>query len=338
MRTIVPLTDNEKHIVERVTEAMRDHGTFDELAAIKKNELSLDDLARSISQYPSVFGQQQLGNASRSVQTLIDTLCIKDISDRVYHIPTKAILGQGFAVAKINFFFMLYYSLRQRDMLEDYTTMIMEVIKRNVYTSMAEEVFLAIISDKNIPLQVRSNAGYLLANIWEYRLDHGVKEFAPILNNIWNSRKKLRPAYGTMLGVSELFLLSRESGNIWMEFFQRDDLKHEEIDSLQEFIMGLSFEEMETLAREMERTGKSTYCIEEIRDFLGGSRMYEEYNLDDPREIFRSYKQRKRNADFRKRANLEGPKKTIEEYLMIYLLARPEMDEELAGQRWRSEP
>jgi hypothetical protein len=333
-KTIVPLTKKEKEIVERVTSTLSSLGMKSVVEAIEVNVQALKDLALSISQYPSIFHQQRLGKNSRSVKTLIENLCITDISDLIYHIPTKALLGQGFAVAKINFFFMMLYSIQQTDTLQNYYEKIQSIIQKNVYTSMGEEVFLSIISDKNIQLEVRTRAGLRLANIWEYRLDHGVKEFAPILNNIWTSRKNMQPIFGTMLGITEFFHMSHDSGDVWLDFFHRDDLRHEEIDSLHEFLMGLSFEERESISKEMERTGQSTFCEEDVRSFLGETRMYTEYNIDDPREIFRSFKQRKRNAEFRKRADLEGPKKTIEEYLMMYLLS---LDEEVVLDQFEKE-
>lgn len=325
-KKIVVLNEAEEHIIQLVYSTLEKKLKNSEIETVKNNVYALYDLAESIALYPDIFGKQVLGGYSRSIETLVENLCIRDIMDLALHIPTKAILGKGFSVAKINFFFMIYYVCRENmdGSITEIVESISEMIYENVFIIMAEEVFLAIISDKEVPLHIRMNAGYMLANIWEYRLGHGVKEFSPILSNIWNSRKKMKPSYGTMFGVSELFQLSSNSGTVWLDFLQRDDLRHDEIDSLQEFLMGLSFEEMELLSREMERQKKTSLCQDDIKMYLGNVKMYPDYEFEDPREVYNSFRHRKKNAIFRHRAEIEGPKKTFEEYLMIYLLARPE--------------
>jgi hypothetical protein len=260
---------------------------------------------------------------SRSVFTLVDTLQFQDITDLVLHIPTKALLGKGFTFAKINFFYMLYYLAGDREAGPEDGTAIMDVISANVFTLMGEEVFLSIISDHAIPQHIRTNAGYLLANIWEYRMDHGVAEFAPVLTAVWKARQINRPSYGTMLGISELFKISEGSSKIWVDFLQRDSLCTEEVDAMQEFLLGLSYEEMAMLNENMERTGKNCLTRQEIDVILGERKVYPEYSYDDPRELFKSYRHRHKNAGFRYRAKREGPKKTLEEYIMCYLLSRP---------------
>ncbi len=326
MKTIVTLSEKETNLIYGIKKTLSLNEKFKDIQIIENNESALSELARCISLYPSILGEQHIGNTTRSINTLVDNLCIKDSLDLALHIPTKAILGQGFSVAKINFFFLLNYTIDENNFPdhEILKSELKNLIYRYVFTIMAEEVFLSIIADKRVSYHIRSNAAYLLANIWEYRIDHGVKEFTPILNNIWKAREKLKPAYGTMLGISELFKLSEDSGDVWLEFFHRDDMKHEEIDSLQEFLMGLSFEEMELLARHMDKNAKSCLTEYEINDILNENKIYPPYKTDDPREIFRSFRHRKKNANFRELADIEGPKKTIEEYLMIYLLSRPE--------------
>ncbi|HOO71055.1 MAG TPA: hypothetical protein PK926_04770 [Spirochaetota bacterium] len=324
MKKIIPLSPDEERIVLTVKGTLKHEGLNSEHEAVVNNEGALYELASAISKYPSILGVQSLGGASRSVETLVDTLQVQDPMDLILHIPTKALLGKGFSFAKINFFYMIYYLLQQETEETLFPSMVMDVISSNVFTLMAEEVFLSIISDRAIPEHIRRNAGYLLANIWEYRIDHGVSEFAPVLNNIWTARKRLRPAYGTMLGISELFKISESSSKIWVDYLQRDRLCSEEVDAMQEFLLGLSFEEMRLLNENMERTGKTSLGSREIDIILGERKAYPDYLEDDPRELFKSYRHRHKNAQFRFKANRDGPKKTLEEYIMCYLLARPE--------------
>ena len=320
MRRIIPLNPAEESIVENIKNRLSGEGRSEEYESVANNETAVHDLATAISKYPSILGVQHIGLTGRSVDTLVKTLQIRDTTDLVLHVPTKALLGKSLFFAKINFFYLLYYLADEE---QDDRAEITEAISSTVFNLMAEEVFLSIISDRDIPEHIRSNAGYLLANMWEYRMDHGVEEFAPVLNGIWKARRNLHPAFGTMLGVSELFKVSETTSHIWVDFLQRDNLCIEEVDALREFLLGLSYEEMKVLSANMDRTGKSCLREHEIDIILGQRKNYPEYVYDDPRELFKSYRHRHKNASFRLMANREGPKKTLEEYVMCYLLAGP---------------
>jgi hypothetical protein len=184
-----------------------------------------------------------------------------------------------------------------------------------------------------ISKHIRSNAAYLLARTWELRLEHGVPEFAPILQKLWRARGKMVPNFGTMLGFSEIFLLSEDTESRWYDFLLRDDLDEDEIYSLQEFIFGLTYEEIGSLRSRMEKAKRTSVGRDELGDYLQKKKAYPEYEMDDPRDLYRSFRDRKNHGRYRKRARLDGPKKTFEEYLMCFLLTQPEVGQtELPGE------
>lgn len=324
MRKIIPLKPQEEQIVADVKIFLQKKSLREELKTVTNNEEALQDLARAISKYPSIFGTQSLGRESRSVETLVDNLQVHDVVDLLLHVPTKALLGKSFSIAKINFLYMIYYIIREHVKVDSLQDLIMDAISRSVFIVMAEEVFLSILLDRKIAKHIRNNAGYLLVNIWEYRIDHGVSEFAPVLIKVWQTRKSLKPAYGTMLGISELFRIAENNSIIWMDYLQRDGLSDDEVAALREFLLGLTYEEMKLLNDNMERTGKSCLDEHEMDIILGERKIYPEYLYDDPRELFKSYRHRYKNASFRSRAGIEGPQKTLEEYIMCYLLSLPD--------------
>ncbi len=324
MNEIIIFKPEEQAIIDLLVEEMNNRNLDGELLQIGRNEMALHELSRSISMYPSILGSQNLGTSSRSVETLIDNLVLRDVMDMLFHMPTKAILGHSYSLAKINYFFMLLYLCRETGGMKELEERFLQVIFNNIFSIMAEEVFIAIISDKRIPMHIRSNAGYLLANIWEYRIDHGVEEFAPTLASIWHARDRLTPTYGTMLGVSELFRLASESDPVWFEFLQRDELADDEIDALQEFLLGLSYEEMKQISYQMKKEGKYAVNGEDITKLVGEQDINQLYQEGDPRRFFKSFSHRKNNAIYRAKGNLQGPKKTFEEYLMCFLLSRPQ--------------
>ncbi|MDH4129253.1 MAG: hypothetical protein OEV44_10890, partial [Spirochaetota bacterium] len=326
MKKIITFSDAENNVINQIRSALKVLSKDKEISLIESNVISLDELSKSISLYPSILGEQHLGSFSRSVGTLIEALCAEDLVDIIFRVPTKSILGKSFSIAKVNFFFMLLYlsrenSIKEIDGKNDIQLQITDIITNNVFTIMAEEVFISIISDESISLHMRSKAAFLLANIWEYRMDHGVKEFTPILNNLWVARKNLKPVYGTMLGVSELLLISQNSYPVWLEYLQHENIMEEEIKSIQEFLMGLSFEEMYRLSKELDKTGKTLLCEDDIINILGKEISLPIGKDFDPREFYKSFSLRTKNAYIRMQTGLEGPKKTMEEYLMSCLLS-----------------
>jgi hypothetical protein len=127
-----------------------------------------------------------------------------------------------------------------------------------------------------------------------------------------------------MIGITEFFRLSDKCDPAWLDFLQRDELEEDEIDSLREFLLGLSYEEMKIINRHMEEREKISFNGLEIEKIIGKKPVYPDYLTDDPRDFYRYFEQRKINSSYRNRSGIDGPKKTIEEYLMSYLLSRPE--------------
>jgi len=74
----------------------------------------------------------------------------------------------------------------------------------------------------------------------------------------------------------------------------------------------------------MKKEEKSTVNGEDVARLVGEENLSRSYAPGDPRRLFKSFSHRKNNAMHRARANLGGPKKTFEEYLMCFLLSRPE--------------
>ncbi|HQO03308.1 MAG TPA: hypothetical protein PLI62_13670, partial [Spirochaetota bacterium] len=278
----------------------------------------------SISRYPSILESNKLINEQRTIESLITSICEREVPDMILRIPTKAILGRAYTIAKINFLLMLNYISRNIPELAQYDDTVKTLIANNVFTMTAEEVYLAIVEDLSISTHIRHNAANLIAHNWEYRLDCGVKEFAPILQNLWRARNRLIPAFGTMMGFTELFMMSNDTEPVWFDYLQRDELSDDEVFSLEEFIFGLTYEELVLLRSEMKRQRKTSLRRDEALVILGNKHSYPDYDADDSREMYRSFRDRKNHGRYRKRAGVEGPKKTFEENLMRFLLSVPE--------------
>ncbi|MCX8123785.1 MAG: hypothetical protein N3F66_06435 [Spirochaetes bacterium] len=322
---IIIFTKEEEDLVAQLKNAIKDK-YYSEYTLIEKHTEALRSLVASISMYPSLLDPQRLSNQKRTMESLLDKLCSKSIPDMILHIPTKAILGRAFTIAKINFFIMLWYIIRDKQEYVSFLDMLLSCIASNVFMLTAEEVYTSIIEDDALSQNIRHNAAYLLARTWEHRLDYGVAEFAPILLNLWKARERLIPNFGTMMGFAELCMLSEHTSPLWLDYLQRDTITEDEVYAVEEFIFDLSYEEIVFVRDYLEKHNKMTVCREELPSILQKTHI-PEYQGQDPRELYRSFRDRKINSRFRARSRLQGPKKTLEEYLMCFLLSSRTMVE-----------
>jgi hypothetical protein len=321
-KKIEAFTESEKMVVDRIRGKIKKMGYADDHAGVESTCYSLITMADLISTYPSILDNQSLGDNSRSVETLVRTLCSSRNLDLLLHTPTKAVLGRSFTIAKINFFLLLSYLCRDMSELCEHKADINEIISLNIFAVMAEDVFISIVSDMGIPLTVRQSAGLLLTRIWENRIFLGANDFAPILTELWEKRKTFLPAYGTMAGVSEVTTFCLRNNSLWLNFFEDDEFNDDRLESLKEYLMGLSYEEITAIQAYMKLNDIRVLDQTGIAKILDSAGAYFMKDYNDPREIYHFYTRRKENSDFREKSQIPGPKKTIEEYIMCYLLKK----------------
>ncbi|HPF04531.1 MAG TPA: hypothetical protein P5120_00930 [Spirochaetota bacterium] len=322
MTAIQAFTSPEKYIIEQITEMLRNRDAIDDYVRVDETHLSLLILAESISRYPSILQDQHLGQNRRTVDTLVQNLCSHPNLNLVLNTPTKAVLGRGFTIAKINFFLLVSYLCSDNEGLCMMLDEIQDIITHNVFSMMTEDVFISIVSDDSIEYETRIEAGYFLTKIWENRIYKGIEEISPVLNNLWKNRLNFIPAYGTLAGISEIATFCSRSNPEWNRFIEDDDFTDDTLESLREYLMGLSHEEMLLVQDYMEKNSIISFNRDNISGMLGRDKSYAMINYDDPREMYHFYSRRKENAEFRKKSRIKGPSKTIEEYLVCYMIRR----------------
>jgi hypothetical protein len=322
MTAIQAFTHEEKQIIDQITEMLRRTEAIDDFVRVDETHLSLLILAESISRYPSLLQDQHIGLHHRSVDTLVENLCSHTDLNLVLNTPTKAVLGRGFTVAKINFFLLASYLCHDNEGLCMMSDKIHDIVTHNVFSMMAEDVFISIVSDGSIEYNTRIEAGYFLTKIWENRIYKGIEEISPVLNNLWKNRIHFTPAYGTLAGISEIATFCSRSNPEWNSFIEDDDFTEDTLESLREYLMGLSNEEMLSVQDYMEKNSIASFSHDNIDAMLGRNKSYTMINYDDPREMYHFYSRRKENAAFRKKSGIKGPSKTIEEFLICYMIRR----------------
>src|SRR5262245_27806945 len=286
----------------------------------------LDRLARAaalIRESPSILRSWHARRGARGPgEALVDALCKVPDYDLDLHIPTKAVLGQAYLVAKINLFKAFGYALELSGEDELRERILFEV-GQAIYTKLAEEIFLSIVTDEHGAREVKMSAAKSLFQIWEDRLLTEVDDFAPVLESVWMARNKMRPVLGTMLGAHEVYALLREARDgSFLDYFGGDDVPEEQVQAFEEFLFGFSHEEINRLREHLLSGLASTVTSAEACALLG--RRPESWAPEGagPQELYTSYKRRRIKALYRSLTGAPGPKKTAEEYVMTEFLRR----------------
>lgn len=284
----------------------------------------LAKLAELIRDSPSLAASWPSdAGSSFSIESLIETLCRVEAHDLDLYVPTKAILGQAYLIAKINFLKALNYALQAASAPPELLARAEREIAQSIYTKLAEELFTAIVTDRDAGRRVKVGAAQFLFHIWEERLLTEVDDFAPLLESAWQARSKLLPILGTLLGTHEVFRLFQEARDKQLfDYFGGDDVQEDELLAFEEFVFGLSHEELQRLREHMTQEGRATITVDEARTLLGGTVTRSAPIGGGAQALYSSYKVRRMNATHRASTGAHGPKKTAEEYVMIaYLLA-----------------
>jgi len=312
--------NDEKRIYNRVVKVLDESKMFSEKSLLSDKHDVLKSLFKSISLYPPIMKSYKLGSSEYTVETLIKALCSGSENDRIFNIPSKAVLGKSYLIAKLNFFYMIYYLTFEAETVKEIRNEVLEIVNNIIFTLMAEEVFFDIIMDQNVKYSIRHKAGFFLINLWEYRLDYGVDKFAPILKEIWHAREAFSPAFGTLMGTMEFLQFISNASDLLSSFFDENDFSEIEQYALDEFLFGLSYEELVKIKRYMKRNDANVIDRNTIKSVLKKNKIYASTKNQGPREFYSFFIERRNNANYRKNFHKKGPRKTLEEHVMCFLL------------------
>lgn len=280
------------------------------------------DLVRSCPSIQRSFR----GRKEVSSETLVELLCRLPDYDLDLHVPTKAILGQAYLIAKINFFKGLGYALGEVGASGELLDRADFEAGQSIYTKLAEELFLSIVTDPHGKHAVKSRAARSLFDIWESRLSAEIDDFAPVLESVWIARNNMRPVLGTLRGTHELLrMLASTQDHRFLDHFTMEEATDEEVQAFEEFLFGISHEEIHKLRAHLELETKGAVSPEDARGILGRSK--ESWAPSGgPQALYTSYKKRKVKANYRVLTDSPGPRKTAEEYVMTAFIERESLE------------
>ena len=314
---VATFSDNEKELIHLISEQMKDEP--DVLNFIGRHIILGNQLAKNISQFPSILHKMQLSCEVQTKQSVIDILLSEDTEgDKTLFLPGRASFGKVFVITKFNAFFMLYKVAMNSKLPKEIVEKAHSVCANLLFTLMTEDVYLSLLDDVSINIDIRQEIAESLIILWEYRSDQNIETIAPILNKVWKARRKFAPAFGTMLGTSELLLLCTEMDDQWRHFIAAKLGDPDISASLEEFLFGISYEKIQRIKNYLRECGITAVNRHEAELILGEKIP----NLDgiDLRSFYRLYSLRSEDAATRRRMGLPGPHRTLEAHYMKFIL------------------
>ena len=316
---IIFLTPHQESLVAKLMGALSIKSP-DKIERLTNRMNRIESLAASIAQFPSLLERTNTTSSVRTPEALVDSLIsYPEDGDTILHMPSKASMGKSFLIAKIHTFFSMYKLARDyTDLPEKEVKEYYEETVSMMFTLMAEDVYLNLLHDKTLEMSFRQRLATSLIILWEHRSDQNMSDIAPVLQSVWRARRTLAPAFGTMMGTSELLLISIQMGSTWIKFIKERLGNQEVSQAMEEFLFGISFEQIRTLRSILKDKGITAISRDEVSKFLG-----EEITMDanhDYRDFYTMYTIRRDNARARTRMHLEGPHKTLEDYFIQFVM------------------
>jgi hypothetical protein len=308
------LNEGEERLIKDIMAWLKERNPEDHRQAQERFDC-LRGLGEAVSVYPSVRETQYLQGVARNEEQLIEALCSFSSASHMLHIPTKVVAARSYLVAKYHAFSLLAMLSGER---EDFQTSIRRVIFSLISTLMVEEVYLSCLEEPFFSRSIKTEIANDLVNLWDTGSDLRAIRHLPALEGLWTAREAAPPIFGTMDGNSELLRISIEMGDDWGDFLMEESTSDETQQALEEFLFGLSYEEIHQVRSRLARFGISAVDYNDIRSYLGSKPAYAFAKLGELRAVYDFFVERREAARFRMKISVPGPYHTLEELYLRY--------------------
>lgn len=314
---IVIFSSNQKHLVDGFMQYMEKNKESG-IEHIKQRIEDLNLLAAAVARFPSLLETHDSASGMRTPQGLIDSLIEHQATgDDSLRLPSKVSLGKAFLVAKIHAFATMAQRASRIKELSSLSQSLQNEVVSMMFSLMVEDVYMNLIKDTSQRLEFRKEWASSLLLLWEHRNDQTIAAVAPVLQAVWTARRRLAPAFGTMMGTSELLLISMQMDEQWTQFIKLKLGESGVTDAMEEFLFGLSYEQIHQLRTALRELHVSAIGRDEVAEFLGIP--IKEDARQDYRDFYNLYTVRRDNARARNRMDLPGPHKTLEDHFICFV-------------------
>jgi len=308
------LSEEEELLAGKVIEWLKNNNAAD----LQQAELRFDrlrTLGAAVFGYHSIREVEFLKGIIRDGECLTDALQDFSSPSRLLHIPTKVVALRSFLVAKFHAFSLLLHTVDER---HEYYAPLRNVIISVVCTLIAEDAYFSCLEDPGFSRNTKSSIANDLIHLWDSGVDPRGIRYLSALSSLWIVRDAVPPTFGTMDGNAELLHISIDMEHDWREFLMEESSNDETKWALEEFLFGLSYEEIFQIRSRLKRFGVTAIGYDEIRLYLGSKPAYSQVSERDPRAIYDFFVERKDACTLRKRMSAPGPRHTLEEIYLKY--------------------
>jgi hypothetical protein len=314
------LSEEEETLAGEVSEWLK-HGNAADFQLVQERMGCLRTLGEAVFGYPSIRDTEFLKGIIRDGECLAETLLAFSSPSRLLHIPTKVVALRSFLVAKFHTFSLFLYLTGER---HEYHTRLRNVIISIICTLIAEDAYFSFLDDPGFARNTRSIIANDLIDLWDSGVDHRGIHCLPVLSSLLLARDAAPPSFGTLDGNTELLRISIDMENDWQKFLVEETGSDQTRWALEEFLFGLSYEEIAKIRARLKQFGVTAVGYEEINSFLGAHPAYSRVNGSDPRAIYDFFIERREACALRKRMGVPGPRLTLEEsYLKYRIVVEP---------------
>ncbi|MDR2211755.1 MAG: hypothetical protein LBO65_09895 [Spirochaetaceae bacterium] len=308
------LNDLELSLVQDA-EALLDAENLPEAKIVKHRFDCLKSFGATITLFPSIRESQILMGYVRNEQQLIKALVGLAPSSHLLRIPARIQAVRSFLVTKFHSFSLLCKVLPQDSALYK---AVRSVLFSTMFVIMIEDVYFSCLDEPSFPEEIKIRLADELISLWDSGAEPAMVCHFSALEDLWKVRNDSPPTFGTMDGTSELIRISMDMEEIWHDFLLNQAASDETRWALDEFLFGLSYEDLLSVRSRLKRFGITAVDFNEIRSYLGTTPSYTVPYDSDPRHIYDFYIERKEAALFRKHLKASGPCKTLEEIYLKY--------------------
>ncbi|MGI6439563.1 MAG: hypothetical protein ACOX0W_04750 [Sphaerochaetaceae bacterium] len=315
---MVTFTEQEKKVLDDCIRTL--HRLDSPFASIVSSRVrDVEQLAEIVDRAPSPNTDLFHKKKGRNKDTLAKKL-LKHGLGHVVDLPTKTVLGHGLTVSKLHLFGLLMKLISTGEELGEYKETIEKEYNDLLFKLMAEDLYTSIVSDQKIDARWVTKAAHELITMWDLRTSEYVESFGLALRDLWKARHTLVPVLGTLLGTIEIMKISALLPPIWIDFLVHA-AENEEIGfSLEEFLFDLRYEELALLRLKMAEMNVGVIDRNTAYEMVGKSEPTHN-ELHVALDLYKSFMGRQHTAKMRSYRDEEGPKRSLEEYFVIYLLS-----------------
>jgi len=316
---VVTFTDAERSALDaclRILEKAKSPFTL----TVRDRIQDLEQLAAIVDRAPSPNTDLFQKENGRTSDSLAEKL-IEHGLNHVVNLPAKAVLGHGLTVSKLHLFGLLMKLIDTVNHLDDCKEKVERQYNNLLFTLMAEDLYTALITEEDLQEPWAKKAIHELIIMWDRRTSGYLETFALAIRDLWTARHTIVPVLGTLLGTVEIMRISAMLENVWSDFLSQVAQYEEFVYSLEEFLFDLTYEELVELRLKMNEQGIRAIDRNTSMLMLGKQEISEkEQNI--ALALYRSYMKRQSLAKRRLLSKEAGPKRSLEEYFVIYLLSR----------------